>query len=102
MARIEVLEIRPVNLQGNLKAFVTIRISECTIRDCRIIQQPEQQAWVSPPQREYTKDGVRKFFPVVEFAGELKEAVSRAILTAWAARQGVENQQSRTDNYKDF
>lgn len=80
---IEVIAIRPVP-NGNLRAFVSVRVGDITIHDCRIVQQPGQRPWVSLPQQEYTtRDGERKFSTVIELTEPLRREVSRAVLAAW-------------------
>lgn len=75
--------------RGNLKAFADVKVgSSLKIFGCRIIQQPNQKAWVSMPQRQWQgKDGQTKYMPMVELAGDLKSAVETAILQAWASAE---------------
>lgn len=72
--------------KGNLKAFADVKIGKSLrIFGFRIVQQPNQKAWVSPPQRTYEgKDGQPKYAPICELSGELKAEVEHAILAAWA------------------
>ena len=80
---ITVLTVRPV-ARGNLKGFADIRVGELVIRDLRIIQQPNQRAWVSPPQHEWIKpDGTRGYAPIVEFSPGLKLVVESLVIDAW-------------------
>jgi hypothetical protein len=80
---IAVLAVRPA-ARGNLRGFVDIRIGELTIKDLRIIQQPGQRAWVSPPQKEWVKpDGTRGYVPLVEFSPVLKAMIESMVLDAW-------------------
>lgn len=79
-AILEVLEVKPVNGMGNLRAFATVKLGAVVIHSCRVIQQPNQKAWVSLLQQ---KSGDR-WFPVVEITRkELLEQVKAAILEAW-------------------
>jgi DNA-binding cell septation regulator SpoVG len=88
---VELLSIRPVPNTSNLRAFASVRIGNITIHDCRIVQQPGQQAWVSLPQREYTtKGGERKFSAVIELSEPLRREVLRAVLAAWEREVGHE------------
>lgn len=82
---VTILNLTHPNKAGNLKAFVDVQVgSTLTIFGCRVIQQPGQRAWVSPPQREWTTpDGTKKFSPVIEWRGPLKDAVERTILDAY-------------------
>jgi DNA-binding cell septation regulator SpoVG len=84
--RVQVTDMNRFTDRGNLKAFVDIKIgTSLRIMGCRIVQQPNQKAWVSMPQREWKgKDGTTKYSPMVELAGDLKAAVDEAILAEWA------------------
>lgn len=75
-----VLEVKPLENAGNLRAFATVKLGAVVIRSCRIIQQPNQRPWVSLPQQ---KSGER-YYPVVEIVRrELLDQVRAAILEAW-------------------
>jgi hypothetical protein len=91
MDNIEVLELRPVK-KGNLRAFATLAIRGIVIRDCRIVQQPGQPAWVSPPQQSYEVGGEKKWRTIVEFPRELRKPIEAAVLRAW---QKDDHQQPR-------
>lgn len=79
--RIHVVEIKPVSGCGNLRAFATISVEPFVIHDVRIVQQPGQRAWVSMPAQ---KSGER-WFTVIECSDRaLKDAISAAVLEAWA------------------
>ena len=78
-----VLTVTPV-ARGNLRGFADIRGGDLVIKDLRIIQQPNQRAWVSAPQREWlTPDGQRHYAPLVEFGPALKVVIESAVLQAW-------------------
>jgi DNA-binding cell septation regulator SpoVG len=83
---VEIESIKPINGAGNLKAFATINVSgKLRISDVRVIQQPNQQAWVSMPSRAYEKDGHRKWSPTVEILDDtLKQEISRAVLAEFS------------------
>jgi DNA-binding cell septation regulator SpoVG len=72
--------------KGNLKAFADIKIGKSVrIFSMRVIQQPNQKAYVSPPQRSWQdKDGKTRYAPMVELSGALKEEVDAAVLMEWA------------------
>ncbi len=83
---IRVENLKLLDGAGNLKAFCDIRYPEVLICGCRIIQQPGQRAWVSPPQREQSgSDGKRQFYPVVKWSRELGETISAAVLAIYEA-----------------
>jgi DNA-binding cell septation regulator SpoVG len=74
-APIEVLEVRRLDGDSNLKAFAKVKLGSVIIHGCRIIQQPGQRAWVALPQTPARKkqDG----------SGEIRDAV----LEAWQRQQ---------------
>lgn len=86
--RVEVLSVRAIE-KGNLKGFATVKIGPLTLHDFRIIQQPLQRAYVSPPQFEYLdSENRRKFKPVAQYPETWRQAISEAILAAWEAEYG--------------
>ena len=85
MTSVEVLKITPVR-NGNLEAFVKLRIGETVIHDFRIIQQRGQRPWVSAPIVSWIDtDGSTQYKTLIDFPHRLKDAVSDAVLTAWKA-----------------
>jgi hypothetical protein len=44
------LNIRKISGESNLKATVDFKLNNSEFYSWRIIQQPNQEAWVSPPQ----------------------------------------------------
>ena len=70
---------------GNLKAFVSVNIEDkLIIHSCRILQQPNQEPWVSLPQREWAdQDGGKHYAPVIELPDRVKSAIQEAVLEAW-------------------
>lgn len=82
---IKVEKIIPMSGSGSLKAFASVRLGGIIVHDFRIVQQPGKDAWLSPPQKEVSKNGERKFFPVVELSENLKKAVADKVLEAWGA-----------------
>ncbi|HOT82895.1 MAG TPA: hypothetical protein PLQ12_06305 [Candidatus Defluviicoccus seviourii] len=80
---VRVIDVKAVEGCGNLRAYATVAVGPLLIHGCRVVQQPGQRAWVSLPQ---TKSGER-WFAVVEVEDRaLKEAISAAVLDAWAGR----------------
>ena len=79
---IAVLSIKPID-KGNLRAFADIQLGETLIiSGCRVIQQPNQRAYVALPQAE--NNG--KFYPVITAVDKrFKEAVEQNVLAAWEA-----------------
>ena len=83
--RIEVFDIQRFTDKDNLKAFADVRLGlSIRVYGFRVIQQPPQKAWVSPPQRSWQgKDGTTKYAPIIELTGDLKDAVDQAVLAAY-------------------
>lgn len=88
LSKISVTKVTPINNQGNLKAFASVKLGDVlTIHDCRVIQQPGQKAFVSLPQRKDEKTG--KYYYIVYPENEqFKEAVQEKVLGAWQANGG--------------
>ena len=82
---VTVESIKPITGAGNLRAFAIVNIADrLRVHDVRIIQQPNQEAWVSMPSRAYEKDGQRKWAPTIEILDDnLKAEISRAVLTEY-------------------
>jgi DNA-binding cell septation regulator SpoVG len=86
---IEVVSLRRVS-HGNLRTFADVHFgTSLVIMGFRVIKQDGQDAWVSPPQREWqSADGKKHFSPLIELSGSLKQRVEAAILAAWARAEG--------------
>ena len=83
-AQIEVLSMRAITGAGNLRGLVTVRLGALVIHGWRVIQQPDQRAWVSVPQQQ-NHDG--RWFPLVEVRNpDLLAEVRRSVLEAWEQR----------------
>lgn len=82
--RVEVFDMQRFE-KGNLKALADVRLGRSIrVYGFRVIQQPEQKAWVSPPQRSWEgQDGKTKWAPIVELTGDLKDEVDQAVLEAF-------------------
>jgi DNA-binding cell septation regulator SpoVG len=95
---VTVENIKPITGAGNLRAFATVNIAgKLRIADVRIIQQPNQEPWVSMPSRAYEANGQRKWAAIVELIDEaLKKEVSEAVLAEYAELESVP--QSSTNN----
>jgi DNA-binding cell septation regulator SpoVG len=98
---VEVESIKPINGAGNLKAFAIINVSgKLRISDVRVIQQPNQQAWVSMPSRAYEKDGHRKWAPTVEILDEaLKQQITAVVLAEFAKTAAPGSKQSTPEGW---
>jgi DNA-binding cell septation regulator SpoVG len=77
--------------KGALKGFCTVRFpdSDFELRDCRIIQQDGQRAFVVGPQREYEKDGVKKYVALVWWGKESKmgEMIQKAVIQEYESKK---------------
>lgn len=80
---VKVLKIIPITGWGNLRGLALVRIGPITIRGFRVIQQPDQRAWVAPPQREIERDGRKVHFPIVELPRDVKQVVQHKVLERW-------------------
>lgn len=81
-----VIDMERFTDKGNLKAFADVKVGKSLkILGVRVVQQPNQKAWVSMPQRTWEdKGGKTRFQPMVELSGDLKEEVEAAVLMEWA------------------
>ena len=87
MGCIEVLEIKSIE-NGNLRAFVKLKIGDIVFHDFRIIKQPNQRAWVSAPVSTWVDEtGLKHYKTIVEFPQELKREISEAVLNAYYESQ---------------
>lgn len=79
--RIEVLHVRPVRNQGNLRALANVSVGRLEIVGVRIIQQPGQRPYVAMPQ---VQDEGGRWRPVLKCADEgLKDRFRQEVLAAW-------------------
>ena len=80
-AKLEVLDIRPVTGEGNLRAYVTVKLGRTLIvYGCRIVKEPGKRAWVSFPQ---VRNNDRWYAVVRSEDPRLREALTAAVLAAW-------------------
>jgi len=82
---IKVLEIRILNGDKPLKAFVDLLIGDMIIREWRIVKNPGQRPWIAPPQLSWKDpvDGSIKYKTVVTLPDELKGQIDFSVLTAY-------------------
>jgi DNA-binding cell septation regulator SpoVG len=80
---IKVIEIRLLNGDRPLRAFVDVQVGDWVIHDWRIIKHDGQRAWVSVPQPSWKdRDGKVKYRALLSIPGELKQRIEVAILSA--------------------
>lgn len=86
-ASIEIIDLKP-RQNGNVKAFCSVRIGGVVIKECKIVQQPGQTAWLSMPDRQWTgNDGKVRYFQLIELSDKLRVGVNGAAVAAWDAHQ---------------
>ena len=85
--KIEVTEIQDMG-EGNLRCYAAVKIGPLTIYKLRLIKQPGQKAYVSPPQFEYFANGRVNYTPVLKWPNEWNQPILEAV---WAAYQQGRN-----------
>ena len=91
-----VLEWRPIR-QGNLRGLFTVQIGPLEIRKIRLVQQPGQAPWVSPPQEAFERGGRRQWTTLVVWPPEWGKAILDAALEAQRDfPEGITQQASAT------
>ncbi len=84
---IQVERIIPIR-KGNLQAFASITLGAMRINSLRIIQQPNQSAWVSLPQSEKVgEDGQKSYFPIIQIPKEMQDQIQKVVLEEWQRGQ---------------
>ena len=101
IGKVHVLRVTPTNKPGNVRAFVDVGIGSnpkqlaLTICGCKVVQQPNQQAWVAMPDRQV--DGGR-WFPIVRVDNkQLEQTIRSAVLAAWRENVIVERAEQTGD-----
>ena len=88
---ISVINVRQFD-SGSLRASADVQLGDILIKGFRVVQQPNQRAWISPPQREWVdENGKKHFAPIVTLSGRLKAEVEAVLLSAW-------NEEKKHDN----
>jgi DNA-binding cell septation regulator SpoVG len=84
-----VITIRLID-KGTVCAIADVGLGPwLVIKDFKIIEQPGQRGWVSPPSRDWQgTDGKRHFASVVKLTSSLRKWVEQAILEAWERSEG--------------
>jgi DNA-binding cell septation regulator SpoVG len=87
--KIRVIAIRRFN-RGTVRAIADIGlVTSVVLKGFKVVQQPGQRAWASPPSRECQgTDGKRRFTSRIELTGFLKSQVEQAILEAHVRSEG--------------
>lgn len=79
MSGIAIKNYRKVD-RGSLLATFTVDTNGTEIRDCRVVKGGADKPWFfTGPQREYEKDGQKKYFDLVRFSDSFKQRVYDAV-----------------------
>ena len=84
--KVEVLDIYDLGM-GNLRAYASIQIGPLQINKVRLIKQPGQKPYVSPPQLEYLSGNTVKYIPIVKWPDEWKTPIFEAVWAAYNAQR---------------
>ena len=78
-------EIRLQSGDKSLKAFCDVEINGITVRDLRIIKEPNKRAWVASPQASWRDKttGSIKYKTLITFPDEMKGELDRLILNSY-------------------
>ena len=78
-----VLEYLPTPDSGNLRGLFAIQIGTWEYRKVRLVQQPGQAPFASPPQETYIdKQGQRRYVTLVKWPPEINRPILEALLEA--------------------
>ena len=106
--KVEVLEIYDMTApesksSGNLRAYASVKIGPLIIHKLKLIKQPGQKAYVSPPQFEYFANGRVNYTPVLKWPEEWHQSIFDAVWGAYdAQRKPKENAQGNLlENIKE-
>jgi DNA-binding cell septation regulator SpoVG len=82
--KVEVIRFTPFNGQSSLKGFAEVKVADkIVIRDIRLVQVAGKEAFVSPPQKEYTnREGEKKYTKLVEWPQEWDSFIRDAVFNA--------------------
>ena len=80
---IEIIKVTKLKDTGCLRALVDFKLGESEFYSWRIIQQDNQDAWVSSPQESWEADGQKHYKPLIKFNKDLMALVSEAILEVY-------------------
>lgn len=86
---ITVLDIRPVEGRGSLRAFVNIQLGKLIVNDCRVIQEQGKRPWFSLPVLTYRSElGTTLYKNIIQVVDEdFKKTISQVVLAAWEQKQ---------------
>lgn len=90
--KVEVLEIYDMTApesksSGNLRAYASVKIGPLVIYKLKLIKQPGQKPYVSPPQFEWFANGRVNYTPVVKWPEEWHQSIFEAVWGAYNAQR---------------
>ena len=93
---LKILNVRLLKNGKPLKAFADIQLSNgWIIKDFRIIQQPEQKAYVVAPQTAWKgPQGKPNFKPIISMPNAVKWQLESAILTEYQKAKEETNEKT--------
>jgi DNA-binding cell septation regulator SpoVG len=81
---ISVIELRRLDGDKPLKAFVDLQMGDMIIREWRVIKNNGQRFWIAPPQLSWKgPDGRIQYKTIVTLPDELKGQVDFEVLKAF-------------------
>ena len=92
--KIEILDLRLIDKDQPLKAFVDVKLDHITIREFRVIKENGKRLRVATPQISWKDtDGKIKYKTVITLPDELKGELDRVILNHFAEEMEKNNGQ---------
>ena len=87
MFDISIINLRPSNSTSSVRAYADVRLSSdagsVKILGLSIVETGGKAPWVAFPQKP--GKNAKKYFPVVEAEGKLKELIINAVLDAYGS-----------------
>lgn len=81
MDQIKVIEIRLMDGDKPLRAFVDVQIGDWIVREWRVVKENGKRPWVAPPQISWKgPDGRIQYKTIITLPDELKGEIDRVIL----------------------
>ncbi len=89
---IKVIELRFVQGDKPLRAFVDIQIGDWVIREWRVIKDNGKRPWVAPPQLSWRgPDGRIQYKTLITLPDELKGEIDQLILNRFTEEMEKQN-----------
>lgn len=91
--QIEILELRLLNGDRSLRAFVDLQIGDWIVREFRVIKENGKRPWVASPQTSWKdpESGQIKYKTVITFPDELKGEIDRVVLNRFTEEMENKN-----------